>query len=377
MKRRPNLLIVSDTKIQKIGKQYFGFNSVVLELDVFKKIFDKITWIGFDYSGEPKDQSLLEIVGDKVEMILLPRSGGKSFLSKLKIAFLMPYYFFRILKEVQTNDFIHLRGPSGPMFLALLISKFYKKKQWIVKYANNWSDHNAPFFWKMQKQFMIQHNWNTGTVNGQWADMAEHLLAFENPCINSSEFDDTFLSKFEQDSKNLLFVGRIEFEKGIRTFMDSLNKIDCSKIKVINIVGTGKNVQFVKDFLSSKGLDTEINYLGAQSKEKVVELMRDSHFLILPTTASEGFPKVVAEAWSAGCIPISSNISSIGQYVKHQQNGFIWEYQKNIDFSNILNEALNTPNERLKELVKNGFAESQKFTYENYEARLLKIVNQN
>ncbi len=162
-----DLLIISDTKIQKIGNQHFGFNSVVLELDVFKKLFNRITWIGFDYSDEQKDESLLEIFGDNVEVILLPRSGGRNLLSKLKIGFLIPFYFLSIFKYTKTNEFIHVRGPSGPMFLALLVAKFFKKKKWIVKYANNWSDTNAPFFWKLQKNMMIQQNWIKGTVNGQ------------------------------------------------------------------------------------------------------------------------------------------------------------------------------------------------------------------
>jgi glycosyltransferase involved in cell wall biosynthesis len=103
--------------------------------------------------------------------------------------------------------------------------------------------------------------------------------------------------------------------------------------------------------------------------------MRSSHFLILPTTASEGFPKVVAEAWSVCCIPISSDISSIGQYVRNHENGFIWEFRKNLDFAEVLNDALNFNSQNLKVLVQNGFAESQKFTYLNYENRLKSILN--
>jgi glycosyltransferase involved in cell wall biosynthesis len=370
-----NLLIISDTKIQKIGDQYFGFNSVVLELDVFKKLFNRITWIGFDYSDEQKDESLLEIFGDNVDVILLPRSGGRNLLSKLKIGFLIPFYFLSIFKYTKTNEFIHVRGPSGPMFLALLVAKFFRKKMWIVKYANNWSDTNAPFFWKLQKNMMIQQNWIKGTVNGQWPDMPKHLMSFENPCIYNATFDNSLLSKFDKESKTLLFVGRIEFEKGIQTFLESLKSVDPNKIGKIIIAGTGKNFQFLEDYLDKKNSNIEIDYVGSQPKQKVIELMRSSHFLILPTTASEGFPKVVAEAWSVCCIPISSDISSIGQYVRNHENGFIWEFRKNLDFAEVLNDALNFNSQNLKVLVQNGFAESQKFTYLNYENRLKSILN--
>jgi glycosyltransferase involved in cell wall biosynthesis len=369
-----NLLIISDTKIQKIGNHYYGFNSVVLELEIFKNLFKKIIWIGFDYSDQKKDESLLEIKGDNIEVILLPRSGGGNILNKFKILFLLPFYFINIFKYVKMNDYIHLRGPSGPMFIALLFSRFFKKKRWIVKYANNWSDINAPFFWNFQKNMMIQNRWITGTVNGQWSDMPKHLLAFENPCIHGGDLDHSQLEKFEKEFKTLLFVGRIEFEKGIRIFLESLSRVDVIKIEKICIIGTGRNLDYLEDFLAQNTLYIKIEYLGSQSKDKVVELMQNSHFLILPTTASEGFPKVIAEAWSVGCIPISSNISSIGQYVIHHQNGFIWEYRKKVDFANVLNEALNFRLQDLKVMVEKGFAESQKFTYLNYENKWRRMI---
>ena len=372
MKADNNLLIISDTKIQKVGDTYFGFNSVVLELEVFSKLFDKITWIGFDYSVLKRDESLLRIPKN-IEVILLPRSGGKTIFSKFRILYLMPLYFFKILRYVNSNNFIHVRGPSGPMFLSLIISGFYKNKRWLVKYANNWNDANPPFFWKIQKQLMIDQSWIIGSVNGQWADMPNHLLSFENPCILEGVFDGEILNKFDDQPKTLLFVGRIEFEKGIRIFLESLERVKLSYIEKIIIVGDGKNLDYLNIFLLNNKLNVKIDYVGPQSKEVVLNLMRTSHFLILPTTASEGFPKVIAEAWSLGCLPICSNISSIGQYVMNNQNGFIWEYLKKNDFADVINSAILTDSSKLNEYIKDGIKVSQKFTYSFYENRIKQI----
>jgi glycosyltransferase involved in cell wall biosynthesis len=259
------------------------------------------------------------------------------------------------------------------MFLSLIISYFFKKKLWLVKYANNWNDAHPPFFWKIQKKWMINQNWILGTVNGQWSNMPKHLLPFENPCINECVFDYELLNKFDKKVKTLLFVGRIEFEKGIRTFLESLERVNIIEIEKIIIVGTGKNLDYFNAFLLNHKLNVTIEYLGPQSKEIVLELMKASHFLILPTTASEGFPKVIAEAWSVGCLPISSNISSIGQYVKNNQNGFIWQYLKNEDYAAAINSAICIDSLKLKEYVVDGFHVSQKFTYSYYEKRLRQI----
>lgn len=374
MNREKNLLIISDTKMQKVDGKIFAFNSVVLELEVFKNFFENITWIGFDHSNTTFDDSLLEVKDLSIKLVMIPRSGGRSFLSKIKIILNFPLHSFIILRYIKKFDVIHSRGPSGPMFISLLFSFFYRKKRWIVKYANNWSDDNAPLFWKIQKSFMIYQNWIIGTVNGQWPDMSAHIRKFENPCIHEKSFDLQLLDKFKQAKKRLLFVGRIEFEKGIKTFLDSINKLDENKIDKITIIGTGKNLYYLMNYLSCYTGKVYIEYLGSQSKEIVNQKMKESHFLILPTTASEGFPKVIAEAWSLGCLPISSNISSIGQYVKNNQNGFIWEYLKKDDFADVINSAILSDSLELKKYVKNGFILSQKFTYSFYEKRLMEIL---
>ena len=59
MKKKPNLLIVSDTKMFRTENKWYAFNSVVKELDVFVDLFDKITWIGFEEIGCSPDSTLL------------------------------------------------------------------------------------------------------------------------------------------------------------------------------------------------------------------------------------------------------------------------------------------------------------------------------
>ena len=76
------LLIISDTKMQRANGSWRGFNSVVLELVVFQNIFNKITWIGSDYSLAKIDNALLQIPSD-ISCIALPVIGGKSVWKKL------------------------------------------------------------------------------------------------------------------------------------------------------------------------------------------------------------------------------------------------------------------------------------------------------
>jgi hypothetical protein len=180
------LLIISDTKIQKIGSEYWGFNSVVKELDVFVKLFSEITWIGFDHSNLSPDLSLLPIKYKNVEVVLLPRSGGNTISGKFSIIRVALSYIYSIYKHSKNADLIHSRGPSSMMFFALVYSFFFKKSKWWFKYANNWNDNKSAFTWKLQKKLMLLNTASIGTINGRWPNQPTHILSFENPCIDLS-----------------------------------------------------------------------------------------------------------------------------------------------------------------------------------------------
>ncbi|MFN0034539.1 MAG: glycosyltransferase, partial [Saprospiraceae bacterium] len=65
-----------------------------------------------------------------------------------------------------------------------------------------------------------------------------------------------------------------------------------------------------------------VKVLGFQSRSQLDEMYAKSHFVILPSE-NEGFPKVIAEAGAHGCIPIVTDVSCIGQYVREGENGFL------------------------------------------------------
>jgi glycosyltransferase involved in cell wall biosynthesis len=366
-------LIISDTKLQKRNNEFFGFNAVVLELEVFRVLFKKITWLGSDYTNESLDHSLLRIENN-VDVIALPIIGGKTIFAKLRsIKDGLSYVYFT-LKQLPKVDVIHVRGPNAVSFLMLLVAPFFKKKVWWFKYANNWVDTNAGLTWRFQRFLLKKYKFVKVTVNGKWSEDPKHIMAFENPCISQ---EDSLMSiqKSIDDKINFLFVGRIENEKGIKVVMDflkGLSLIERQKIGKIQIIGDGPERDYLIENIQSDDL---VKYWGKQSKEFVVEKMRESHFLLLPTVASEGFPKVLAEAWANSCLPIVSDVSCIGQYVKDSENGYLVNH---LNLENSFNEkamgALNISDIDFQLMVSMSRKQIDLFTYEYYHNQILKHI---
>ena len=94
----------------------------------------------------------------------------------------------------------------------------------------------------------------------------------------------------------------------------------------------------------------------------------------MPTTASEGFPKVIAEAMNYGCLPIVSNISSIGHYIKHQQNGFLLNTVTADDLLIEIRKILELNNTDYKTMINNQDKMLIKFTFSHYGNRILNDI---
>jgi glycosyltransferase involved in cell wall biosynthesis len=170
----------------------------------------------------------------------------------------------------------------------------------------------------------------------------------------------------------LIFVGSLTRHKGVHLILEALiNFKDLSYFSELILVGDGEDRGEFEDLAKLISLPTQ--FLGHCSKSKVADLLGKSNVLLLPSK-SEGFPKVVGEAMNFGCIPVVSDVSCIGDYIKSGFNGFLLE--------EVTSNALQTELQRLaswqksdirKALLQNSELASR-FTYEYYNVQLVKNI---
>ena len=112
-----------------------------------------------------------------------------------------------------------------------------------------------------------------------------------------------------------------------------------------------------------------IYFDGFLPREDVNAVYEKSHILLL-LSKSEGFPKVVAEAANYGCIPIVTNVGSLGQYIENGVNGFcLNEDECNAkEVAKVIKKILDTKD--LLPLAKKIQETSQIFSYRRYQERI-------
>ena len=163
------------------------------------------------------------------------------------------------------------------------------------------------------------------TINGSWPDQPEHCISFENPCLTE---EDLLSGRFIQKQKRfngpfrLVFVGRLEDEKGVDRVVQILNTKTLDLIERVDFVGDGPKRKEYEERCSHLG--SKVFFHGFLDNAGVHRILSEAHFFILPSN-SEGFPKVIAEAACYGGIPVVSDVGSIGHFVNNGTNGFLVE----------------------------------------------------
>ncbi len=326
-------MIISHTEHQKTKNgEYVGWGPTVNEINFLSAHWEEVIHVACLEKNVEVRGSSVGYISDKIKFEPIPTFGGKKFWQKLDILWKMPLILYKVQKSLKRASHVQLRVPMGigifllPFFALRNQSKY---KFWI-KYANNWGDPRPKIGFRLQRWMLKKNIANCKvTINGFWADQPKHCISFENPCLYNDEITNAKIIVSQKTFKQpftFLFVGRLEDEKGVQIIFDLLKKIDLNSWKKMHFVGDGENKS---NYLQqAEKFGDKINFHGFINREMVHELYKESHFLLFPSYASEGFPKVIAESCAFGCIPVTSNVGSIGHYIKHNVNGKIWKKEE-------------------------------------------------
>jgi glycosyltransferase involved in cell wall biosynthesis len=113
-----------------------------------------------------------------------------------------------------------------------------------------------------------------------------------------------------------LFAGRLTEEKGLTHLLDAWSQ--CSQALPLKIVGDGPQQPYVRERTAAL---PNVAYLGPCAHERVIELLQDAKFLILPSRWYEGLPMVAVEAMACGTPVVAFGLGSMNDLITDGVNG--------------------------------------------------------
>jgi glycosyltransferase involved in cell wall biosynthesis len=116
-----------------------------------------------------------------------------------------------------------------------------------------------------------------------------------------------------------------------------------------------------------------VEMLGPRSPEDVRELMRDAFALVMPSLWYEGFPMVIAEAFSTGLPVIASDLGSLASILDHGRTGMLFQAGDSADLAAKVEWACRHP-EAADALGRGGRREYEtKYTADAHHRQILEI----
>lgn len=303
------------------------------------------------------------------------------------ISFMKKYFIYKrmikkkIMTEIKTTDCVFIRLPSIP---GLIIAKQAKKfnKKIIFHIAGDIKDSYKTGKYKGINNLIAKvvgnlvHNqtvrflkhYNNVKVLCTGNKLIEDYKKYNAKLFIDNEFSINKSSFSKKEELEFLYVGRLIESKGIKDLLNAWSKIDCK----LNIVGYGELENYIKE-VSKK--NTNIKFHGFKGGVELQDIYNSSTCLIVPSIGTEGFPRVIAEAWCNGLVVISTNVGGIDGLAKNNKNIIYINQSDHMDIINKVNLIIEN-NEFYQNLQKESYNIANKISKENMLNNLINIINE-
>jgi len=360
--------------------QIFGWGPTVEEIDALATIFDEIRHIGCLYQETPPP-SALPYQAKNVQLIPVPPTGGNHVRDKFGILAQSPRYLRTIRSQIEWSEAVHVRCPANIPLLAIVLLTFQQESRmrW-VKYAGNWRPEKLrPLSYTFQRWWLSQRlHRGVVTVNGKWPDQPRHIFSFINPCLMENDIEQG-AQVAERKTLNLpiklLFVGRVESPKGVDRLLKIARGLSEKSIPYqLDIIGDGPERPNFENWARQQEISNQVQFHGWLPKPTLPRFYQKAHLLVLPTTASEGWPKVLSEAMAFGAVPIAGTVSSIPQILTENQCGVAIPADQIASYIDTIQKFIIQPS-TWENFKRKGLEFSPRFTYQAYLQNVIQMFD--
>ena len=166
---------------------------------------------------------------------------------------------------------------------------------------------------------------------------------FKVVCIpNAVDFNNFPKKSIKKFDNQIIYAGRLSKEKGIDVLLDAAK---CLPLEYnLLIAGTGPEEKKVRNVANLK---TNVHYLGHQSKQNTISLIRGSDLLVQPSLL-EGISSTILEAMGCGTCVIASNVGGNNEIIENNITGILIKPNSHEELLQKISDLLKNSEKRSK-----------------------------
>ena len=145
------------------------------------------------------------------------------------------------------------------------------------------------------------------------------------------------------DVINFGFIGQITPIKGLHVLLDAFKKNLGQKKTRLLIFGPDDQESIYRESIRQaiNGHEQSIFIRGAFPHDQLGKILSEIDMLVVPSVWHENNPRVIQEAFAVQTPVIASNVGGMAEFVKHDDNGLLFERANEIDLARQLSRVVN------------------------------------
>lgn len=306
------LLVVSHVVHYQYGKALHAYGPYTREIDIWADLFPEVV-VAAPCRNEKPPGDCLPFVRANISIRPQPETGGSSVGAKIYQLLMLPYLIGGLSAAMAGADAIHVRCPGNLGLLGAALAPLFSRFR-VAKYAGQWNGYEGePVSVRLQRALLGSRWWGSPvTVYGQWPGQAGHVVPFFTSMMTASQqrvAEQVAAARLEQPHGGrlrVLFAGSLVRRKRVDALLDAVKLVvDCGIPIDVRIVGDGVDGTALRQHAVQLGLADVVTFVGALPFDESMRWYEWADCLVLPSTHSEGWPKVIAEAMSHGLICVA------------------------------------------------------------------------
>jgi len=237
------------------------------------------------------------------------------------------------LSELEAQD-IDLVITNMRFFQTSLMGMKFSQKnkiRWLhIEHGTSFVRTNSLFLWLASRFFdltfrkkILNEADKVVAVSDEAGEFIRRLSKNKNPVVihNGIELETIPRQKKTGLNKNLIFVGRTIYGKGIQDLLVAFSKIKQRGLR-LTIVGDGPYKARLNKLAHSLHIQDRIIFAGEKAREDVLRLLSESDIFINPSY-SEGLSISILEAGAVGLPVIATDVGGTKELIIPHQTGLL------------------------------------------------------
>lgn len=227
-----------------------------------------------------------------------------------------------IWQAVKRADAIHAPIPGDVGTIGMIFALILRKPLF-VRHCGNWLDPRttAERLWKWSmERFAGGRNvmLATGGSDEPPSRLNENVRWIFSTSLRSGQIANSVPREPPRGGElRLVIACRLEERKGTDVVIDALPMIAQTYPGVtLDVIGAGSLLESLKEQADRLAIRNRVVFHGKVAQSEVVEILKTAHLFCYPTSASEGFPKVVLEALASGLPVITTRVSVLPRLIE-------------------------------------------------------------